>query len=777
VRASHRPILDAAGLALCLILGGISAVGVPTAMAQTAPSQAVVRGVEIQGLSRVDRTNVRAKIYSQVGQALDRARISEDVKRVYRMGFFEDVDVATVPGTEGGVILVFRVTERPTVTEITYAIRGDELDEEELGEVVDLKRFDILDEEAIKRNLTKLRERYEEDGFYLVDTGYSVVKTGPQSVGVIFEIDEGDPVEVRHVHIVGNEQVPAEDIKAVMMTKEGGYFSFLTQSGKFKEELLEVDAQRVQQFLGTRGFAKARAERPRISLSTDRRSLTVTVRVSEGRRYAIGALDVDMVDSEWLVPREELVKMIGLETGTLFDLMKISQDAQRIGDVFRDMGYANAGVSFRDVTDDERRVIDLTYTIQPGVPVRVRRIEVRGNRVTQDKVIRRELKLSEGDLFSATAVRRSQQRLYSLGFFEKAQVVPKRTEHEGLIDIDIEVKERSTGQFQVGAGFSSAESFMLTANIAKENFLGRGQRIALNAMLGGVRQIFSLSFHEPYFFDTRWDFGINVYNQSVEYPDYSRRQSGGSFSWGYRFTDELLISLAYTLEHINVRIRGTSIPLKLARPKGLTSSLRATAAYDTRDNRLFPSSGTYTTVSAEYADAWLGSENRFLRLLGSTRFYLPLFWNIVFKTNTTMGYVASLDDTPIPLYERFQVGGIFTVRGFERNSIGEELYIADHPESSLRPFDLGGVKKLVFNAELEIPVFKEAGILGVAFFDAGNAWGDGEAFNPIDLRTSMGFGFRWHSPIGPLRFEWGFPLAPEKGEDPVVFEFTIGNSF
>ncbi|MDP6943105.1 MAG: outer membrane protein assembly factor BamA [Myxococcota bacterium] len=769
--------LHAVVLACAVALGAAHGAGAPAARAQAEAAASVVRGVEIRGLNRVDRANVRAKIYSQVGQVLDRIRVSEDIKRIYRMGFFEDVDVATVPAADGGVILHYRVKERPTIVAVTYDIRGDELDEEELSEVVNLKRFDILDEGAIKRNLRKIRERYEEDGFYLVDTSYTLEKVSPQGVQVTLKVDEGDPVEVRHVNIVGNIHVPTDEIKGVMMTKEGGYFSFLTQTGKFKEELLDVDSQRVQQFLGTKGFAKARADRPTISLSADRKSLTLTLRVDEGGRFTISKVDVDMLGGEWIIPREELMAMVEVEPGSVFDLMKLSIDAQKIGDAFKDMGYANAGVSFRDNTDDETRRIELTYTIQPGVPVRIRRIEIRGNRVTRDKVIRRELKLAEGDLFSVTSLRRSQMRLQSLGFFERAQIIPKRTEDEGLIDLEIEVKERSTGQFQIGAGFSSAESFMFTANIAKENFMGRGQRIALNAMIGGIRKQFSMNFHEPYFFDTRWDFGINIYNQSIEYPDYSRSQSGGSFSWGYRFTDELLISLAYTLEHINVNIRSTSIPLNIAKRNGLTSSLRATAVYDTRDNRLFPTSGTYTSFSTEYADEWLGSENRFIRLIGSTRFYVPLFWDIVFKTNTTAGYVRALDDNPIPLYQRFQVGGIFTVRGFERNSIGEELYVADHPDSSLRPFDLGGVKKFIFNAELEIPIFKEAGILGVAFFDAGNAWGDHETFNPIDLRTSMGFGFRWHSPVGPLRFEWGFPLAPRKGEDPVVFEFTIGNSF
>ena len=774
MRSSLCPLL------LVLALGATAATltlaSAPPARAQARGEQ-IVRSVEVLGVQRVDRAGVRAKIYTQIGRPLDRIRISEDVKRVYRMGFFDDVQVAERIHPEGGVVLVFRVVERPTIVSVDYDIDGDAVDLEDIQKVVDLKAYGILDEAAIRRNLAKIEELYVEEGHFLVDTRYTLTPAQGNRVKVTLHVGEGDKVEVRSIHIVGNEHVADSDIKDIMQTREGGYFSFLTKSGQFKREYFEQDVQKIQVVFLQRGYIEARIDDPIVTLSPDKKSMSITVRVSEGPRYRVGEIDVTMADEDWLVDKESLRDLVQLESGQVFDWLIMQQDAQRIGDVFRDRGYANATVTNDHKLHDDGHVVDLTFKVQKGEPVYFRRIEVRGNKSTRDKVVRRELKIDEGELYSASGLRHSKQRAMVLGFFEKVDVTPQPTEEPDQIDVFVDVKERNTGTFQVGAGFSSLESFILTAQIAKENFLGHGQTVSANVTFSGIRQLFSLSFYEPYFFDTNWTFAFDAFNFQEDFVDFTRLRSGGNLSWGYRFNDELSLSLTYTLEHVDADLRGTSIPLQLTKQSGLTSSLRATFSYDTRDNRLFPTSGNYTTVSAEWATRYLGSQNEFARFVGRTRFYWPLFWNIVFKTNTTIGHITSPEGTPIPLFERFFVGGIFTIRGFERNSIGEELSIADNPDDSLRPFTIGGTTELILNAELEIPIFPEVGIRGVLFFDAGNAWGDKEDVNPFNLRTSAGFGFRWQSPVGPLRFEWGFPLAPRPDEDPVVFEFTIGNSF
>lgn len=743
------------------------------------PVDTTVRGIEVIGLQRIDRAGVRAKIYTQVGRPLDAARLTDDVKRIYKTGFFDDVQVAERPHPDGGVVLLIRVVERPTIVELEYDVKGKAVDLDEIKKVVDLKLFSTLDEAAIQQNLAKIRELYNEEGHFLVSTHYTVAPRPQNGVRVTLHVDEGEKVEVRHVHVVGNDAVADSEIKAVLATREGGWFSFLTKSGQFKRELFEQDVQRIQLLYLSKGYIEAAVESPIVTLSPDKRSMSISIRVSEGALYTVGSTRVEMEDGKWLVEQSELESKIELKPGDVFDWTKMQSDAQRVGDVFRDLGYANASVTNGHKLNEEDRTLELIYTVQQGDPVYFRRIEIRGNKSTRDKVIRRELKVAEGELYNASRLKLSQRRIGTLGFFEpeSIQVTPMPTDRPDQMDVVVDVKERNTGTFQVGAGFSSLESFVLTAQISKENFLGRGQTLSAQALFSGIRQQFSLSFFEPYFFDSRLTFAFDVFNFRDDFVDFTRNRTGGNLSWGYRLTDELSLSLTYTLENVNADIRGTQIPLELTRQSGLTSSLRATVTWDSRDNRLFPTRGNFTTLSAETASKYFGSDNEFTRLVGRTRFYVPLPLGLVFKTNATLGWVTSPEASPIPFYERFFVGGIFTVRGFERNSIGQQLYIADNPDEGLRPFNIGGTKELILNAELEIPIFLELGIRGVLFFDAGNAWGDNELFKPYQLRTSAGFGFRWQSPVGPLRFEWGFPLKPKKGEDRMVFEFTIGNSF
>jgi outer membrane protein insertion porin family len=536
--------------------------------------------------------------------------------------------------------------------------------------------------------------------------------------------------------------------------------------------------QKIQFLYLKEGHIAAKVAEPIISISPDKKWMTITIRIDEGPRYTMGVVDVELAGGkeEWLVPKKTLLGRTILKEGARFDYQVMIQDLSKIGDAFRDLGYANTSVTYDYKLHVERKLVDFTYKVQKGEPVRFGRIIVRGNKSTRDKVIRREMKVSEGDLYSATGLRRSKQRIEVLGFFDQVKVTPKASPHEDRMDVEVTVREKQTGTFQIGAGFSSLESFIVTAQIAKNNFLGRGQTLSAQMTLSGLRQLFSLSFFEPYFLDTRWTFAFDLFNFQEDFVDFTRMRTGGNLSWGYRLTDDLSLSLTYTLEEVDAALRRTDIEIKSLRQSGRTSSLRGTLSWDTRNNRLFPSRGQYTTLSVEHAADWLGSENSFSRMIARTRFYFPLFWDLVFKTNLTFGYVMSGDQEPIPLFERFFVGGIYTVRGYERNTIGEKLFITSTPDGSLTPITIGGDKEFIFNAELEIPIFAKMGIRGVLFYDAGRAWGVKESID-LDLRMAVGFGFRWHSPVGPLRFEWGIPLFRREGEEPLVFEFTIGNSF
>jgi len=741
---------------------------------QTPP---MVDAIEIAGTRRIDKAGVLAKIYTQVGRPLDQSRLSEDIKRVYAMDFFDDIQVSMKPSAGGGVTLVFTVVERPTIVGIDLDVDGDAVDKDEIQKVVDLKKFAILDEARIRFNLSKIQELYIEEGYFLVDTTYKLKPQPDNGVLVTLIVREGRKVEVRHVDIVGNDHIPASELKSIIGTREGGYFSFLTKSGQFKRELFEQDIQRIQLYYLTKGYVQIQVDDPVVTLSPDKSSMSISIKVTEGPRYKTGALDVEMIGDEWLVPKEDLLKKLAQEPGEWFDYAMMQQDVQTLAGVYKDRGYANATVSTDHNVDPETLTFGVTFRIQKGDPVYIRRIEIQGNRTTRDKVVRREMKIDEGELYSGAKIRRSKQRIGVLGFFDQVDITERPTASPDQIDLIVKIREKQTGTFQVGAGFSSLESFILTAQIAKDNFLGRGQTLSAQLTLSGIRQLYSISFFQPYLLDTPVTFAFDIFNFQEEFVDFTRLRTGGSLSLGYRLTDDLSFSLTYTLENVDASFRRTNIPIKKLKQEGLTSSLRGTISFDTRDNRLFPSSGQYTTLTAEFADSVLGSENEFTRIIGRTRWYFPLFWEFVLRLNGTVGWVDSPTAEPVPLFERFFVGGIFTVRGFERNSIGEKLYVTDTPDGTTNDITIGGVKELIFNAEIEFPIFKEVGIRGVVFFDAGNAWGADESFDPFGLRTAMGFGFRWNSPVGPLRFEWGFPLKPLPGEDGMAFEFTIGNSF
>jgi len=759
----------------------------PRAHAQELDDSPEVKSIELQGLERIDKQGVKAKIYTQIGRPLDRSRLSEDLKRIYAMGFFDDIQVLERPSDDGaGVVLTFVMVERPSISSIEYDIDGDAVDKDDVKQVVDLKPLEILDESRIRANLAKIEDLYVEEGHFLAETRYELQKTGENTTKVVLIVREGQKVEVRRVEIVGNKALTSEEIEAVMATREGGWFSFLTKSGEFKKELFEQDLQRIQYLYLTKGYVQVDVGEPVVTLSPDKSSMEIIIRVDEGPRFKVGAVDVEMTDGDWIVDKQKISDRLSLKTGDWFDYSRMQSDTTLISGTYKDRGYANANVATAHDVNPEDQTFGVTFKIQKGDPVYIRRIEIRGNKDTRDNVVRREMKIFEGDLYSGDKIRRSQRRIMALGFFDPpshpgdqggVQIDTRPTGDPRTTDLVVTVKEKQTGTFQIGAGFSSLESFILTVQVSKENFLGRGWTGSFNATFSGLRRLFSLSFFEPYFFDTPVTFAVDLYNFQEDFTDFTRLRSGGSLSFGYRLTDDLSLSLSSTLEDVDATLRRTDIDIEKLRQSGFTSSLRATLSYDTRDNRIFPTEGQYTTLSVEAASKYLGSENEFWRVLGRTRWYFPLFWDFVLRLNGTAGVVQGLDGQPVPLFERFFVGGIFTVRGFERNSIGEKLYLSSLPDGSLSPITIGGNKELIFNAEIEFPIFKEVGIKGVVFFDAGKAWGNDVPFEPFDLLTSVGFGFRWQSPVGPLRFEWGFPLNLKDGERSSPFEFTIGNSF
>ena len=746
--------------------------------------------ISIQGNRRVEDAAIISVLSSKVGEPFDPSRLAVDVRAIWGLGYFDDIQVNLLTSSKGPIV-VYVVKEKPSVRKIIVE-GNEEIELDKINEVLDLKKNAILDVAQIKRNVQKVYELYAGKGYFLAEVKHSLRPAGRNQVDIWLHVEENDEVTIRRITFVGNKRITDAELKQVMGTQEGGYFSFMTSSGTYQEGAFERDMMMVTALYYDRGYVNVKLSQPQVTLSADKRYMYINIFVREGERFKLGKVDVK---GDLLAPRTEVLAKLKLRGGQYFNRTRLGRDVMGLSAGYKDRGYAYANITPLSNIDADKRTVELTFDIQKGPVVHVERIEIRGNERTRDKVIRRELRIAEGDRFSQTLLERSRARVTALGFFESVNLATRRGSADDKILVTFQVKERPTGTFQIGAGFSSVENFIAQAQVSQDNLFGRGQRLALQAQVSGLRQLFSLSFWEPYFFDSRVTFGFDLYNSLRAFESFNRNATGGSLTWGYPLLDDDRVRLfvTYKAEIVDVTTGGAGtffssglaneIPagVRLANlfNDGITSSMRFSVQWDRRNNRLFPSKGFFHAAWVEVASGLIGSENIFNRFGAFSRWYYPLWGPFIFKFNSQIGLIFSSNDAGVPIFERFFTGGIQDVRGFRPRSLGprQRVLINPSPTAQLFEFNKGGNKELVFNAEIEFPIFEKVGIRGVIFSDAGMSFDDAEPISFTGLRHSWGFGFRWFSPIGPLRFEWGLPFAPEPGEESIVFEFTIGNFF
>lgn len=791
---------------------------VPPSEAELAEGLPIL-SIDVAGNRRVTADDVRTYLKERVGSPFSAEALTDDVRELYASGFFDDIEV-DLERRDDGVKLRLLVRERPSISRVVFEGNA-QIEVDDLKEGVELKEATVLSRPAVRRSIQKIRDLYAEKGYFLAEVESSVLPSSEGEVEVRFKITEHDQVSVRRVTFIGNEHISTEELRSLMFTGNAGFFAF-GSGGPFRQDAFERDVAVISALYYDRGFLAVSIGTPRIMLTPDRSGIEVSITIEEGPRFRIRQLRIyergpDGREVEPIEGRRNLRMMLRAKSGDYFNRAALLEDLQAVRALYRDHGYANVDATPQTDLDPNTNEVDVIVPLERGPLVRFERIEVRGNSKTRDRVIRRELEVAEGELFHETRLERSKRRVTALGYFERVDISTEQGSAPDKMNVYIEVSERATGTFQVGAGFSSVENFIVTTQIQQANLFGNGQSLSLQGQLSGLRRQIELKFYEPYLLDSPFSANLDLYDQLRVYQDFSQRSIGGALTLGYPITSpELSASITYTLEQDDVStetqstLLGTSarvsvfrsLPLANLFNDGLTSSIRPALTYDTRDNRLFPTSGIYLFGSTELAHSVLGSENEFLRhrLLG--RFYYPLIGGAVLKLNTEFGHVTSPSREGVPIFARFFLGGIFDVRGFKYRTVGPRVGLTNSTDPNSVPIlngaVIGGNIQYFQNLELEIPIVEAVGLKGVIFTDAGNAWNleqnyckaggvaiRYEAVSPCftgldslaNLRTSWGFGFRWFSPLGPLRFEWGFPFKPLPFEESSVFEFTIGNFF
>ena len=821
------------------------------------PAEGPVSEVRIVGLKRVEDAALLAAIGIRAGENLMPWKIARDVKAVYATGFVDDVRVDLSPAEDGQLVLTFEVDEKPAIREIK--LEGNKkLDDDAIREVMDIQAFSVLNQAELNANIQRIRDKYVEKGFYLVEIEPVILELPDDMVELTLRITENRKVLVQRIDITGNDNIPDRKIRRFLQTKQAGILPWLTSSGTFNELALQDDVQIVRSVFLEEGYVDVRVDPPQVFLSPDKRFIYISVNVEEGTRYKLGKVKVTgdfikeegltseavhevldgrtagVVSDRWTKAKARAEKSGGegtlpedgwheggksllrfdpdhpaMTTGDWFKLSTLQLSLQEVSDLYGDQGYAFANVVPITETDEESGVVDVTFDIQRGDKVRIGRIDITGNDPTFDKVIRREIPINEGDIYSGSRLKEARGRLDRLGYFEEVKIsTPRGAEPESL-DMKVEVTEQPTGSFSVGAGFSNIENFMLTLNVSKNNFLGMGYVMSAAANVSQLRQQWNLQLFDPYFMDSRWTLRFNGYsiNQKFIEDEYQR---GFSTSVGRYLDrrDDVRFTFDYTFEDTGLNnvdaYKKRLLGGQLYR-NGITSTGGLSLIVDKRNNRIQATRGIFATASAALSGGWrmneeqlrsiFGGEFNFVETKLNFRAYQPLVkkeW-LIFKYNTTLGRVWSTDGSALPFIHRYRAGGINSVRGYDWFTLGPQIrasgykqdsrttfFGSDDPTSAEDRLVVGGTETWINNLELEIPVVKQAGISTVAFFDAGNSfgdpWGEGHV-NPVDLRLAYGFGVRWFSPMGPLRFEWGFPVNPKPDERRAVFDFSIGSLF
>jgi outer membrane protein insertion porin family len=661
--------------------------------------------VAVSGNRRIDADAIRAVAATREGGSFSRRQVAEDVKRIYELGFFRDVKVLADP-LQDGVRIEFKVDENPIIRRVTLS-GNENLDSDDIKEKLTLTVGSTIDYPLVIENRERIKAYYQTKGYYTAGAEYQVEPLEEGAVAVNYEVSEGEQLKLREIEFEGNSFMDDDELMDGFQTKTWGLFSFVTKfwdnSGMYAEPVFYQDLDKAQRKYQDQGFIRARMSDPEVTFDED--GLRVKVRVDEGPQFKVGEINVQGDDS---MDSGELTKLVQLKQGEVFNRSMLSDDVERLRLHYADLGYFSAEVRPRTDVDPNNLTVNCVFEAEKGNLYFVDRIDVAGNTRTRDDVVRRELSLVEGELYSAEALRRSQARVRRLGFFEEVNIEPREVEG-GKVAIDVDVVERPTGAFSFGAGFGSTDGFLLNGSIRQDNLFGKGYGLNLQADLGSRNQRASFRFTDPFLAGTPIALGTGYSFSGIEFEDFDQSVSALSLDFSYPLDEgETRVGTGYSfsdreIDGFNNNDAASLLQREEFGGKSTTSLIQFQGSRDTRDDPRNTKRGQTTGFTLEFAG--LGGVNEFLRLEARTTRYMPmkLFGrDSVFVFNTRAGYALPFnsisdfdlddcgldctnlqtsqrlalsnidDDLELPLSERFILGGVgaFQVRGFETRSLG-----------------------------------------------------------------------------------------------------------
>ncbi|MBK1720929.1 outer membrane protein assembly factor BamA [Thiocystis violacea] len=741
-----------------------------------------VSDIRVEGLQRIAPGTVFNYLPVQVGDTVSEDVTGGIIRSLYQTGFFDDVRVE-----RDGSVLVIWVRERPAIAEIKISGNKD-IDTEALNAAladIGLKEGRVFNRSVLDRIEQELERQYFARGKYGVIIQSTVSPLERNRVAVNIEVIEGLTARIKQINIIGNQAFAEEELRKQFELGPTRWNSFYSKNDQYSKQKLAGDLESLRSFYLDRGYIKFDIKSTQVSISADKKEIYVTVAIEEGEPFRVSDIKLAGDPS---VPAERLFPLIQLKRGEYFSRKATTESAERISSLLGDEGYAFANVNTVPEINEEAKEVAVTFFVDAGKRVYVRRVNMKGNTRTRDEVLRREMRQLETAWFSADLVRKSRERLQRLGYFDDVSIeTPAVPGSADQVDVDVTVKEKPAGNIAAGIGFSQSQGILLNASVTQNNFLGTGKRIALAFNTSTATRLYQLGYNNPYYTVDGISRGFNLSYRETDFDeligaDYSTDVGIAGVNFGLPITDTSRAGLGFRYQYTDFTAGESGIAQEFVYENGNTFNdfiLSASYTNDTRDTAVFPTRGGLRTTAAELSVP--GSDLQYYKVSYQEQRYVPLTSRFVFSLTGDVAYGDGYGDISyLPFFENYYAGGPRSVRGWVANSLGPREIASDDP--------VGGNLKLVGSLELFAPApiggqFEKTLRLG-AFLDFGNVWSTYDSdlltstgFDMGDLRYSTGMSVTWLSPVGALSISLAFPLNEKEGDDTQVFQFGFGQTF
>ncbi len=794
----------------------VPAIGVESDLLGASVARAdVVSHIVVRGITRVEAETVRSYVAVKPGKSFSAQDIDASLKALYSTDLFSDVKISR----EGGSLVV-TVVESPMINKVAFE-GNKRITDEQLKGVIQTQPRGFMSKARVQGDVQRLLEAYRRNGRYRAQVEAKVISLADNRVNLVYEIDEGDKTAVTRIGFVGNHAMSSGRLRDVVKTRETGMLGWLRTTDTYDPERLQSDQELLRRYYMKNGYADMRVVSATADLDRERNVFFVSFTVDEGEQYTFGAVDVQ--SSLANLDMGALKSAVGTREGSVYSAEEVEKTMEALTLAAARSGYPFAQVRPRAQRDYANRTIGITYYVEEGQRVYVERINIRGNDRTRDYVIRREFDMSEGDAYSKVLVNKAERRLNRLGFFKtvRTDTVPGSAPDRVVVNVDVE--EQATGEIGFGAGYSTADGVLGDVSFSEKNFLGRGQYFKASAQYGQYQRGYQFSFTEPYFLGYRVSAGFDVYQKQYlesTYRNFSEKNVGGSIRFGLPITENLTFGVNYSVNQQTIGLSAsqyddnytngeaslayksfvcpsyitTGVMCATAERSRVTSIPGYSLVYNTLDNMQMPHDGIFAKFTQEFAGA--GGDARFVRSTIDARIYRELYadWGVIGMARVKAGNITGLGQK-VELFDNFFLGGE-TIRGFAPLGIGAR----DITTVGLYTLNsgLGGKNYVAGTVEVSMPfpgTPEEFGLYLSGFSDAGLLWGVDKKALPavgtpipgsvagfqyvdeVKLRASVGVGLMWKSPFGPLRGDFGIPVAKSKYDQTQIFRFSGGTQF